>query len=62
MQKSIPRKMMKLSRFASGSYNESNRMYKIKSSTTYNEGKDAVIKAKTALSRFVGTYDRAQTT
>ena len=54
--------MMKLSRFASGSYNESNRMYKIKSSTTYNEAKDAVIKAKTALSRFVGTYDRAQTT
>ena len=38
--------MMKLSRFASGSYNESNRMYKIKSSTTYNEAKDAVIKAK----------------
>jgi len=29
---------------------------------TYNEAKDAVIKAKTAISRFVGTYDRAQTT
>ena len=29
---------------------------------TYNEAKDAVIKAKTAISRFVGTYDRGQTT
>ena len=31
-------------------------------SQTYNEAKGAVINAKTALSHFVGTYDRAQTT
>jgi hypothetical protein len=29
---------------------------------TYNEAKNAVVKARTAISRFVGTYDRAQTT
>jgi hypothetical protein len=33
-----------------------------KVSQTYNEAKDAVINAKTVLSRFVGTYDRVQTT
>jgi len=29
---------------------------------TYNEAMDAVRKARTAISRFVGTFDRAQTT
>jgi flagellar hook-basal body complex protein FliE len=29
---------------------------------TYNEAMDAVRKANTAISRFVGTFDRAETT
>jgi hypothetical protein len=29
---------------------------------TYNEAMDAVRKARTAISRFVGTFDRAETT
>jgi hypothetical protein len=29
---------------------------------TYNEAMDAVVKARTAISRFVGTFDRAETT
>jgi flagellar hook-basal body complex protein FliE len=29
---------------------------------TYNEAMDAVVKARTAISRFVGTFDRDMTT